>query len=72
MELVTLAAAIAVGLSAIGAGIGNGMLISKTTESMARQPEMFDKLRMVMFIGMGIIEAIPIMGAVIAFLLVFR
>ncbi|HSP20694.1 MAG TPA: F0F1 ATP synthase subunit C, partial [Planococcus sp. (in: firmicutes)] len=34
-----LAAAIAVGLAALGAGIGNGMIVSKTVEGIARQPE---------------------------------
>ena len=34
-----LAAAIAVGLAALGAGIGNGLIVSRTVESMARQPE---------------------------------
>lgn len=34
-----LAAAIAVGLGALGAGLGNGMIVSRTVESIARQPE---------------------------------
>ena len=34
-----IAAAIAVGLGAFGAGIGNGMIVSKTVEGIARQPE---------------------------------
>jgi len=64
-----LAAAIAIGLSALGAGIGNGMIVSKTVEGMARQPEARGMLQTTMFIGVGIVEAIPIMGAVIAFML---
>lgn len=64
-----IAAAIAIGLSALAAGIGNGMVVSKTVEGMARQPEAAGMLRTTMFIGVGIIEAIPIMGAVIAFML---
>ena len=35
-----LAAALAVGLGALGAGIGNGMIVSKTVEGIARQPEL--------------------------------
>ncbi|WP_124057528.1 F0F1 ATP synthase subunit C [Vaginisenegalia massiliensis] len=67
-----IAAAIAVSIAALGASIGNGMVISKTIESIARQPELDGKLRMTMFLGVGLIEAIPIMAVVIAFLLVFR
>ena len=65
-----IAASIAIGLSALAAGIGNGMIVSKTVEGMARQPEAAGMLRGTMFIGIGIVEAIPIMGAVIAFMLV--
>ena len=37
---------------------------------MARQPEMAGQLRSTMFIGVALIEAVPILGIVIAFLLV--
>jgi F-type H+-transporting ATPase subunit c len=63
-----LAAAIAVGLGALGAGIGNGLIISKTVEGIARQPEARGALQTVMFIGVGIVEAVPIIGVVIAFI----
>ncbi|EKB56270.1 MULTISPECIES: F0F1 ATP synthase subunit C [Facklamia] len=67
----TLAAALAVGLAALGASIGNGLVISKTIESVARQPELDSKIRTLMFLGVGLIEAIPIMAVVIAFILIF-
>ncbi|MFS8650535.1 MAG: F0F1 ATP synthase subunit C [Caldibacillus sp.] len=66
-----LAAAIAVGLSAIGAALGNGWIVSKTVESMARQPEASGMLRGTMLIGIAFVEAIPIMGVVIAFITLF-
>lgn len=66
-----IAAAIAVFGSAIAAAYGNGKVISKTLESMTRQPEMTSQLRSTMFIGAGMIEAVPILGIVIALLLVF-
>ncbi len=66
-----IAAAIAVFGAALGAGYGNGKVISKTIESMARQPEMSGELRTTMFIGVGLIEAVPILGVVIAFLILF-
>lgn len=67
-----LAAAIAVSIAALGASIGNGLVISKALESIARQPELEGRIRMTMFLGVGLIEAVPIMAVVIAFILVFR
>lgn len=67
-----IAAGLAIIGAAIGAGYGNGQVISKTIESMARQPEMTGQLRSTMFIGVALIEAVPILGVVIALLLVFR
>ncbi|MNC48083.1 ATP synthase subunit c [compost metagenome] len=66
-----LAAAIAVGLGAIGAGFGNGMIVSRTVESMARQPELRGALQTTMFIGVGIVEVVPLIAAVLAFLMYF-
>lgn len=67
-----LAAAIGIGVAAFGAAIGNGLVISKAIESMSRQPEMENKIRATMLLGVGLIEAIPIMAAAIAFILAFR
>ena len=57
--------------AAIGAGYGNGQVIAKTSESMARQPEMSGQLRSTMFIGVALVEAVPILGVVVALILVF-
>ncbi|MBS4190089.1 F0F1 ATP synthase subunit C [Bacillus sp. FJAT-49705] len=70
MSLGVLAAAIAVGLAALGAGIGNGLIISKTVEGMARQPEARGMLQTTMFIGVGLVEVLPIIAVVIAFMVV--
>lgn len=66
-----LAAAIAVGLGAIGAGFGNGMIVSKTVEGISRQPEARGALQTTMFIGVGIVEVVPLIGAVLGFLMFF-
>ncbi|ALS26032.1 F0F1 ATP synthase subunit C [Paenibacillus cisolokensis] len=66
-----LAAALAVGLGALGAGIGNGLIVSKTVEGISRQPELQGKLQTTMFIGVGIVEVVPIIGVVIGFLAFF-
>lgn len=63
-----IAAAIAVGLGALGAGIGNGLIVGRTIEGTARQPEMQGKLTTTMFIGVALVEALPIIAVVIAFI----
>lgn len=66
-----LAAALVAGMAALAASWGNGRVISKTIESIARQPESAGNLRATMFIGVGLIEAVPIVAIVIAFLILF-
>ncbi|MEC3859509.1 F0F1 ATP synthase subunit C, partial [Bacillus sp. WOD8 KX774193] len=56
---------------ALGAGIGNGLIVSKTVEGIARQPEAGRELRTLMFIGVALVEALPIIAVVIAFLAFF-
>nr|WP_042351016.1 F0F1 ATP synthase subunit C [Bacillus massiliigorillae] len=65
-----IAAALAIGLGAVGAGIGNGLLISRTIEGIARQPELKGTLQTVMFIGVGLVEVLPIIATVIAFMVI--
>ena len=63
-----IAAGIAMFGAALGAGIGNGLVISKMLEGMARQPELSGQLRTNMFIGVGLVEAMPIIAFVVALL----
>lgn len=63
-----IAAAIAVGLAGLGAGIGNGLIVGRTVEGIARQPELRGTLQTTMFIGIALVEALPIIGVVIAFM----
>lgn len=75
MDLAAAAAigtALAVGLAAIGAGIGNGLVTGRTVEGIARQPELRGNLMTMMFISVGLIEALPIIAVVIAFILMGR
>ncbi|KXH83981.1 F0F1 ATP synthase subunit C [Sporosarcina sp. HYO08] len=67
-----LAAAIAVSLGALGASIGNGMIVSKTVEGIARQPEARSVLQTTMFIGVALVEALPIIAVVVAFIVMNR
>ncbi|GAB2541866.1 F0F1 ATP synthase subunit C [Gracilibacillus alcaliphilus] len=63
-----LAAAIAIGLAALGAGFGVSNIVSRTVEGIARQPELRGPLQTTMFIGVALVEAIPIFAVVIAFM----
>ncbi|ART78259.1 F0F1 ATP synthase subunit C [Sutcliffiella horikoshii] len=65
-----IAAAIAIGLAALGAGIGNGLIVSRTVEGIARQPELKSTLQTTMFIGVALVEAVPIIAVVIAFMVI--
>ncbi len=71
MEFIYLAAGLMMGLGAIGAAIGIGMLGSKLLESTARQPELGPMLQTKFFIVAGLIDAIPIIGVGIAMYLIF-
>lgn len=65
-----IAAGICMAGAAIGASLGDGMVISKMLEGMARQPELSGQLRTNMFIGVGLIEAMPIISFVVALLVI--
>jgi len=56
------------GLAAIGPGIGLGILIGKTIEGIARQPEVAGQLRATMFIGVAFVEVLALLGLVAGFL----
>jgi F-type H+-transporting ATPase subunit c len=62
MEYYLLAAALMLGLGAIGAAIGIGILGGKFLEGAARQPELVPLLRTQFFIVMGLVDAIPMIG----------
>jgi F-type H+-transporting ATPase subunit c len=61
MELLNAYTAIAIGImlgfSALGAGIGMGVMAGKFLESGARQPELIPVLQVRMFITAGLIDA---------------
>lgn len=57
------------GPAAIGPGIGIGVLMGKSVEAMARQPESAGVVRGTMFIGIGIIEALALFGFVLFFII---
>lgn len=56
------------GLAAIGPGIGLGVMIGKTIEAIGRQPEASNTLRPLMFLGLGFVEVLALLGFVLAFI----
>lgn len=74
MDITTLAevsgnvATIGYGLATLGPGIGLGLLIGKTVEGMARQPEVAGQLRTTMFIGVAFVEVLALLGLITGFL----
>jgi F-type H+-transporting ATPase subunit c len=71
MELVYLAAALMMGLGAIGAAIGVGILGGKFMEGVARQPELLPMLRTQLFIILGLVDAVPMIAVGISLYLIF-
>ena len=68
--IIALAAALAVALSTIGPGIGQGITAAKAMDAIARQPEAAGNIRSSMIIAMGLLESLTIYGLLIAFMLV--
>jgi F-type H+-transporting ATPase subunit c len=64
-------AGIAVGFAAIGAGIGDGLVTSKFIEGITRQPEALGTIRLNTFISVGLIEAMAIIAAFIALVMIY-
>lgn len=66
-----IAVAIIVGLCSVGTAIGFAILGGKFLEGAARQPEMAPMLQVKMFIIAGLLDAVPMIGIVIALLFTF-
>ena len=62
-----LPSAIAIGLGALGPGIGIGLIGAKAMEAIGRNPEASNKVLPPMLLGMAFAEAIAIYALVIAF-----
>jgi F-type H+-transporting ATPase subunit c len=57
------------GLSAIGPGIGVGLIFGNGVQAMARQPEAAGMIRTNMFIGFALTEALALLGFIAPFVL---
>ncbi|MGH1361327.1 MAG: F0F1 ATP synthase subunit C [Burkholderiaceae bacterium] len=71
VAMVAIACGLIIGLGAMGACIGIGMMGGKYIEGAARQPELMDKLQTKMFLLAGLIDAAFLIGVGIAMLFAF-
>ncbi|WP_343192171.1 F0F1 ATP synthase subunit C [Buchnera aphidicola (Formosaphis micheliae)] len=71
MDALYLAVALIIGLAAIGAAIGIGILGSKFMEGASRQPDLIPLLRTQFFIVMGLVDAIPMIAVGIGLYILF-
>jgi F-type H+-transporting ATPase subunit c len=55
-------ATVGYGLAAIGPAIGVGIVVGKTIEGTARQPELGGRLQTLMYIGIAFTEALALIG----------
>ena len=69
--LLHLAGALLMGLGAVGAAVGMGLLGGKFLEAVARQPELLPMLRTQLFIVVGLIDAIPMIAVGISLYVIF-
>lgn len=65
-----LGAGLGIGLGALGTGLGIGILVAKSVEGIARQPEASNLIRPTMIIGIAFVEAIALYALVVSFLLI--
>ena len=65
------AAALAIGLGAIGPGLGIGLAVKGAMEAIGRNPEAEGAIRTTMIIGAALAEAVAIYAFVIAIILIF-
>jgi F-type H+-transporting ATPase subunit c len=66
-----LASALAIGLGALGPGLGIGLLTGRAMEALGRNPEARDALFVPMIIGIAFTEAVAIYALVVAIIIKF-
>lgn len=67
-----LSAPLAVGLAALGSGIGLGRAVGSAMEAIGRQPEASGKILTNMIIGAALIEALTIYALIVFFVVLDR
>jgi len=70
-SLLYIAGAVMLGLGALGAAVGIGILGGRFLEGVARQPELIPVLRTQFFIVMGLVDALPVIAIAIGLYVLF-
>lgn len=70
-DMLYIAVAVMIGLAAIGAAIGIGILGGKFLEGAARQPDLVPLLRTQFFVVMGLVDAIPMIAVGLGLYMLF-
>ena len=65
--MIALAGALAIGLAALGGGLGQGRAVAAALEGICRNPNSADKVFVPMLLGLAFIESLVIFGLLIAF-----
>ena len=72
MEFAYLAAGFGASITAIGAGIGIGIIGKSAMEGSARQPEAANDIRTSMIISAALIEGVALFGEAVCAILAFK
>mgnify|MGYP001580646335 CR=1 FL=1 len=64
--MAVLAAGLAIGIAALGTGIGQGIGLSKACEGAARNPGATAKIQILLIIGLAMIESLAIYALLVA------
>ena len=70
-SITNIAAALAIGLGALGPGLGIGILAAKAMEGIARNPEAAPKIQTAMILAIAFAEAVAIYALVVALMILF-
>ena len=70
-DMTSLGAGLAIGLGALGPGIGIGMLAAKAMESLGRNPDAAGPIQQNMILAIAFTEAIAIYALVVAIIIKF-
>ena len=69
--MTAIAVGIMLGLAAVGAAIGIGLMGGRFLEGVARQPELLPMLRTQLFIVLGLVDAVPMIAVGIGLYVIF-
>ena len=70
-DIKTIAAGLAIGLGALGPGLGIGLLAAQAMQSLGRNPEAAGAIQQNMILAIAFAEAIAIYALVVAVIIIF-